>query len=327
MSLEEQLHSTGLLSQPYPSSPENDWFIFSFIVTYFNVVKEFSLESIRSFTTYDYINLDTQMYRKWVLTEFDTQLLNLYVRCIRVNWMKTMKEDATVLVQSPCGRYASLTGKFFLNTMGALDWAIDKAMVEDMQNNNGLTSWTKLQQHTGRIARPRRSRMCSVNNMRDSNTLKDAVHLKCELQQWIDVDVMENCPGGRGRGLIASKTFQKNEIIVDYHARPISKCEAKDIEDDDDDKRYNYLFCGPNGLFWDGSGEYCICHPQTRLLGRLANFAQKGSVECNAKPQFVEFNYNKKVSHVIILVATRDIQVLEEIRFDYGDKTCLELFK
>ena len=329
MTIEEQFNDWLLTIGPYAnnSSPANDSFVFSFILTYFNALKKFSLESIRAFTTYDFINLENQQYSNWdVLTEFDIKLLNIYIRYIRVNWLKTRKDSATSLMKSPCGR-RSTTGKFFINNVGAAEWTIDTTMVQDFQNNNELTALSKLQQEARTTSRPRRARICSVYDMRDSDTVKETVLEKCMLQQWGDVDVMENCPGGRGRGLIASKSFQKNEIIVDYHATAINKCQAKEIEDDHDDDRNNYLFSGPNGLFWDGSAETCICHPQSRLLGRLANFAAKNSIECNAKPQFVELGSKKHLFHAIILVASRDIAVLEEIRFDYGDKACLELFK
>ncbi len=145
------------------------------------------------------------------------------------------------------------------------------------------------------------------------------------LQQWIDVDVKEKCPEGRGRGIVASKEFLKYDIILDYHARVISKDEMTEIAEDD---RSIYLFCGTNGLFWGCSHESCTCHPQSRLLGRLANFAAKGIPECNVKPQLFQFQPSAKspIFHTIILVATRDIAPLEELRFDYGDNACLELF-
>ena len=153
------------------------------------------------------------------------------------------------------------------------------------------------------------------------------VYEKCLLQNWTGLDVDEKCPGGRGRGIISSHGFSKNAIIVDYHAWQISKDEAAIIEQDPEDYRYNYLFCGPSGLFWDGSPESCVCHPQSRLLGRLANFAQKNTIECNAMAQLFQFKSCTQVFNAIILVATRDIAVQEEVRFDYGDKNCLELFK
>jgi hypothetical protein len=153
------------------------------------------------------------------------------------------------------------------------------------------------------------------------------VYEKCMAQEWHGVEVKEKCDD-RGRGVIAMRPFLKGEIIVDYHAREISRIEMETIMDasDDDDRRSDYIFCGPNSLFWDGSAESCHCHPQNRLIGRLINFAPKSSPECNAKPQFFQFMAYNKLFNTILLVAARDIDMLEEIRFDYGDNTCLEMF-
>jgi hypothetical protein len=113
--------------------------------------------------------------------------------------------------------------------------------------------------------------------LRCSNAIKEQVYETCLLQQWVGLDVDEQCPGGRGRGVIASRNFAKNEILIDYHARLITKEEKDEIAATE---RSSYLFCGPNGLFWDGSAEACVCHPQSRLLGRLVNFAATGTGYC-----------------------------------------------
>ena len=309
----------------YTSTPAKDQFMFTFIVTYLSVMKKFSDESMSNFTAYDFINLDNQRY--WNLNSFETEILNIYFRLIRCNWLKnTNNEDLTVYVKSPCRQYVSVTGKFFVNQNGGTHWEVDLTIADDLMNQNMLPL-TKMM--TSKTTRPRRtstSMSTSVMQMVNSLSIKESVHERCMLQQWNDVDVKEMCPGGRGRGLIASRRFLKNDILVDYHARVITQNEKEDIMTADD-SRMNYLFCAP-GLVWDGSAEWCSCHPQSRLLGRLVNFAKKSTVECNARPQLFEFKHSKSsVFNAIILVATRDIEPLEELRFDYGDNACLELFK
>ncbi len=91
---------------------------------------------------------------------------------------------------------------------------------------------------------------------------------------------------------------------------------------EESDRRSDYVFFGPYGLCIDGSTERCPCHPQTRILGRLLNFARKESVECNVVPRY--FSHDK--SQQILFVARRDIQPLEELRFDYGDGFCRNIF-
>jgi len=306
---------------PYSSCPAKDNFLFSFITTYLTVVKGLC---IRDFTTYDFINLDQQAYLDWSLSKFETELLDIYFRFIRVKWIQS-PEKLSTLVKSPCGLYVSVTTLFFVNVTGGAEWTVDKSIAEDLLNHNGMLPSLSKWEGAG-TTRPKRISGLSVNSLRSCRVARESVYEKCLLQQWIDVDVMEKCPGGRGRGILATRCFLQNEIIVDYHARLISKDEMTDIADDD---RSSYLFCDyPNGLFWDGSCEFCFCHPQSRLLGRLANYAEKSSRECNAKPQLFEFKPAKSpVFRTIILVATRDIAPLEELRFDYGDKACLELFK
>ncbi len=61
-------------------------------------------------------------------------------------------------------------------------------------------------------------------------------------------------------------------------------------------------------------------------MGRLFNFAEKGTPECNAHPEYFEIHANGEHFKTVIFVADREIQMLEEIRFDYGDSSCIEMF-
>lgn len=322
MDIEKWFQSFGLV--PYTPSPDKDLFMFKFITTYLITMKDFSMESIRNFTTYDFVNLaNGQIYNNWSFTSFEILLLRVYFQYIRVQWINANpNEDITTLVKSPCGLHLSLSSKFFVNDSGNTEWTVQTDLAEDLLNRNLLTSKFDEQSVT---TRPRRTRRLSLSLMRNCQTMKMAVYEKCMIQQWIDVEVCEMCPDGRGRGIVAARAFEANEILVDYHARLISKTEMEEIQTD---SRVNYLFCGPSGLFWDGSAESCVCHPQSRVLGRLVNFAKIHTFQCNAKPQLFQFQPPKcTVFNTIILVATRDIKPLEEVRFDYGDRTCLELFK
>ena len=306
--------TSGIVSIPYNPTPESDKLILDFLITYL-VVRGFSLDSLRNFTMYDFIN------EKWCLTQSETRLMRFYFHYIR----KDDKAQHTILVHSPCGQYVYLSDIFFVSPTGAV--SVNEDMQSDFKNENFPKALSSYEQPRSGRPRPcrRRARIMSVTDIRNSSK-KTEVYEKCFLQQWTGIDVLENCPGGRGRGIIAAKKFVKNEIVVDYHAQRISREEATAIEADPTDARFNYLFCGPNGLFWDGSPEFCTCHPQSRLLGRLANFARKGSDECNMKPHLFEFQA-ETVFYTIILVATREIEIEEELRFDYGDKACLALFK
>ncbi len=136
-------------------------------------------------------------------------------------------------------------------------------------------------------------------------------------QEWSGVEVRESC-GNRGRGVISTREFGKGDIILDYHARQIPEHEGESllISEDDSDRRSDYIFFGPRGFCLDGSAECCPCHPQTRTLGRLMNYVEKSTPECYVVPGYFAYNKARK----ILFVASRDIQPLEELRFDYGDK-------
>ncbi len=113
--------------------------------------------------------------------------------------------------------------------------------------------------------------------------------------------------------------------MCEYHAPLITPEMAKSIVDsiDPNDLRSNYLFCIPDrNMYLDGSLENCVCHPQTRLLGRLINWAEQGSHSCNLYPRA----YGTGSEQVILFVATREILLFEELAYDYGDTSCKGLF-
>lgn len=158
---------------------------------------------------------------------------------------------------------------------------------------------------------------------------------RCHLQSWSHLAVREDCgsdKNGRkiGRGVIAMVPFKQNEILLDYHGRLVSASEHDTIYkiDNDADRRSDYLFVGLQGLIVDGSSDTCECHPHTRLLGRLVNHATRNTPACNVVPRFfrhVAAN-SKKIHLFIIFVAARDIEPLEELRYDYNDQNCSEMF-
>ena len=54
--------------------------------------------------------------------------------------------------------------------------------------------------------------------LRNSPHVRQQVFERCSLQSWRGVDVKLQC-GPRGRGLVASRSFIKGEIVADYHAK------------------------------------------------------------------------------------------------------------
>ena len=81
----------------------------------------------------------------------------------------------------------------------------------------------------------------------------------------------------------------------------------------------------------DSYDEFCVCHPRMRTFGRLMNWARAGTVENNVEcvPYHLQSlgNYHENVPRGIMFDANRKILPLEEIRYDYGDKACVDLFQ
>ena len=112
--------------------------------------------------------------------------------------------------------------------------------------------------------------------------------------------------------------------------QPITRQEANEMSNTEDpnDRRSDYVFSVPGhaGLCFDGSEESCPCHPGIRTVGRLLNFAPKQTKGCNVNPEYFEFPLGRKVFRTLLFVALREIEVHEELRFDYGDKNSMEMF-
>ena len=87
--------------------------------------------------------------------------------------------------------------------------------------------------------------------------------------------------------------------------------------------KVNYMF-EFGGKRIDGSAEICKCHPRKRVMGRLLNWGdiRKGHVECNVRP----VGYSFDGMWGIVFAATRVIEPLEELRYDYNDKHCRVVF-
>lgn len=80
----------------------------------------------------------------------------------------------------------------------------------------------------------------------------------------------------------------------------------------------------------DSFDEYCGCHPRMRTYGRLMNWARAGTPEANVDVQPYQFSqlkgYMDKVPRGVLFVANRRIEPMEELRYEYGDKACIDLF-
>ncbi|XP_054852813.1 N-lysine methyltransferase KMT5A isoform X2 [Eublepharis macularius] len=116
---------------------------------------------------------------------------------------------------------------------------------------------------------------------------------------------------GKGRGVIATRHFNRGEFVVEYHGDLIEITDAKKREalyaQDPSTGCYMYYF---QYL----SKTYCVdATKETSRLGRLINHSKCGN--CQTKLHDID-----GVPH-LILVALRDIEAGEELLYDYGDRS------
>uniref|UniRef100_A0A8C6XZN6 [histone H4]-lysine(20) N-methyltransferase n=1 Tax=Naja naja TaxID=35670 RepID=A0A8C6XZN6_NAJNA len=116
---------------------------------------------------------------------------------------------------------------------------------------------------------------------------------------------------GKGRGVIATRHFNRGEFVVEYHGDLIEITDAKKREaayaQDPSTGCYMYYFQYLSKTF-------CVdATKETNRLGRLVNHSKCGN--CQTKLHDIS-----GVPH-LILVAARDIRAGEELLYDYGDRS------
>jgi len=123
----------------------------------------------------------------------------------------------------------------------------------------------------------------------------------------------------KGRGVISTKNFARNEFIVEYAGDLINLKEAKRREEiyalDKDAGCYMYYFNSRGKNF-------CIdATSESGRLGRLLNHS-RSNPNCYTKVTWFHNqlkSINEDLPHLTIL-ARRDISAGEELTYDYGDR-------
>ncbi|XP_053557776.1 N-lysine methyltransferase KMT5A isoform X2 [Bombina bombina] len=126
-------------------------------------------------------------------------------------------------------------------------------------------------------------------------------------EEGLKIDIIT----GKGRGVIATRKFNRGEFVVEYHGDLIEITDAKKREalyaQDSSTGCYMYYFQYLNKT-------YCIdATKETNRLGRLINHSKAGN--CHTKLHNIH-----NLPH-LILIASRDINAGEELLYDYGDRS------
>jgi len=138
------------------------------------------------------------------------------------------------------------------------------------------------------------------------SAIEEAVRTKRE--NGLEVRLME----AKGRGVFATRAFAKGDFIVEYAGDLISLREAKKRET-------NYAKDAAIGCymyFFEFKGKsYCIdATAESGRLGRLLNHS-KTENNCHTKLFDVESR------PILAILASRDIELDEELLYDYGDRS------
>ncbi|KAK7933070.1 hypothetical protein WMY93_003966 [Mugilogobius chulae] len=116
---------------------------------------------------------------------------------------------------------------------------------------------------------------------------------------------------GKGRGVFAVNGFKKGDFVVEYYGDLLELSEAKTREAQyaQDPSTGCYMY-----YFQYQTKTYCVdATKESSRLGRLINHSKNGNCQTRLHPI-------DGTPH-LILVASRDISVDEELLYDYGDRS------
>ena len=160
----------------------------------------------------------------------------------------------------------------------------------------------------------RRSKRIGITKYKSATSFDSFIETQCE-------DGIEARDTGpiRGRGVFTTKRFFRNDYIVEYAGELLTQIEARQRETLYG--RNHKIGCYMYYFKW-GEKVFCVdATEETNRLGRLINHSRKNS---NCQPKVFVIRDQPR----LVLVALRDIDVGEELAYDYGErrKEILEAF-
>lgn len=132
----------------------------------------------------------------------------------------------------------------------------------------------------------------------------------CLTQEWPGLCIVRN--ETRGRVVCTSKTFDKGDIVTDYHGEVLTYEDGLQRQGKVKEGGF-IMFLKQQGIAIDASKEECSCHPGKLLYGRFISHSKKGK-RTNLIPR--KINIDKSV--YVIFVAAHKIKSGSELFFDYG---------
>ncbi|XP_038842288.1 uncharacterized protein LOC120041404 [Salvelinus namaycush] len=153
----------------------------------------------------------------------------------------------------------------------------------------------------------------------NTDTPKDnkAIKKLVKSQKWKGLYIATD--PDKGKKVMTTRPFAKGEVVCDYHGLPLSGKQGKELLEatDNDEMGFLYFYKESSGKTYciDAKTVPCPCHPEMDTIGRRINHSRKRS---NIKGQLQQLEEDGHVWNIILFIALRDIQVQQELLFDYG---------
>ncbi|XP_016096957.1 uncharacterized protein [Sinocyclocheilus grahami] len=123
---------------------------------------------------------------------------------------------------------------------------------------------------------------------------------------------------GKGKGVIATMEFKRNQAVCDYHGKVVSKQEGEwRLDTLTGEPSCPFFFKGKGGepLCIDAQNFPCDCHPDQETYGRRMNHSRSKN---NVQPPRVYLTFLDGPRECVLFFALRDIAVSKELLWDYG---------
>ncbi|XP_049334429.1 uncharacterized protein LOC125801676 [Astyanax mexicanus] len=121
----------------------------------------------------------------------------------------------------------------------------------------------------------------------------------------------------KNKGVIATMPFSKGEVVCDYHGEYVTQEEEnRRMQQLFNEACYVFFFAGRGEKFCiDAQHSPCQCHPHQDTFGRWMNHSRRSP---NVKPHMFKLPLTEGTRWHPIFLALTDIQVNEELLWDYG---------
>ena len=197
-------------------------------------------------------------------------------------------------------RQAVARVNFILETTCKYKKNIDKS---DIFKESRKQNWHLLSHIVEKILKQRKPQLY---HRQSKSITDDEIVMKCDSQKWTGLIVVDNLPS-RGKGIKTLRTFEKGELICDYHGLLLPGKEGSKLYSDmkPGDMGYMFSFKIDGKTFWiDATSNDCS-------YGRLINHSKK-------HPNVITKLKLINGKPILLMYANRHIQPMEKLLHNYN---------